>query len=110
MKSKHADVTFGIDLQGIPDIPAAIVRGDAHLGIAFQVPRRPELRQVSLDRFQVGAIMRPDHPLAKRKQLNIAACAACKGWFAGNAAAVLRSVRTAAPNRSANSIRASQLV
>ena len=44
--------------------------------MAFNLDRTRELRQVSSSRFHLGAVMRPDHPLAGHRKLAIPTCMA----------------------------------
>ena len=55
-------------------IPRAITDGDADIGLAFALRRTSELRQVAIARFRLGAIVQPNHPLARRKKIPLAAC------------------------------------
>jgi molybdate transport repressor ModE-like protein len=75
MRARHKGITFGVGIYGIPEIPAAVIDGAVHMGIAFEVPRRVELRQLAGGKFRVGAIMRSDHPLASRRRIGLRACA-----------------------------------
>ena len=75
MRARHKGITIGVGIFGIPDIPAAIIDGAVHMGLAFEVPHRVELRQLARGKFSVGAIMRPHHPLANRRRLGLRACA-----------------------------------
>jgi DNA-binding transcriptional LysR family regulator len=67
-------VTLSANTMGSMAIPAALVQGEADVGVAFALPRQPELRQVAVGRFRLGAIMPPDHPLAARRTVSFAAC------------------------------------
>jgi len=69
LRAAHAAyprLTFGVGVMGTEQIPAAIMDGDVHLGLAFEVRRRAELRQLAVARFRLGAVVRPDSPLAAR--------------------------------------------
>lgn len=57
---------LGRDRADADDVgPRAVAEGDADLGIASALPRRPELRQVALARVRLGAILAAsfDHPM-----------------------------------------------
>jgi DNA-binding transcriptional LysR family regulator len=56
-------------------IPQAVAAGDADLGLAFSLARHPALQQLAVGRFRLGAVLRPDHPLAGESQVTFAACA-----------------------------------
>jgi len=59
-------VTVGVGIMPTEDIPDAVVHGDAHLGLAFEVPPRPELRRLGVAHFPLGAVVLPSSPLASR--------------------------------------------
>jgi DNA-binding transcriptional LysR family regulator len=69
-------VTLSVESLGSLAIPRAVAEGNVDIGIAFSLPRRPELRQVALARFRLGAIMPPSHPLAGRESVSLATCLA----------------------------------
>jgi DNA-binding transcriptional LysR family regulator len=74
LRERTTRVTIGAESMGSLTIPKAVLDGDADIGIAFALPRRAELRQVALARFRLGAIMAPDHPLAKRAKVSLSTC------------------------------------
>jgi DNA-binding transcriptional LysR family regulator len=63
-------------VQSLPSslVPEQVLRGEADLGIAFNLPRIRGIRQITAARFDVGVVMRPDHPLAKRPKLSLTDC------------------------------------
>jgi len=67
-------LSFSVSIQDTADIPPAIVNGDFHLGLAFEVERRVELRQLAVARFRLGAVVRPDSPLASRPFVTLREC------------------------------------
>jgi DNA-binding transcriptional LysR family regulator len=67
-------VTVGVGIMPTEDIPDAIVNGDAHLGLAFEVQPRPELRRVGVAHFELGAVVLPDSPLASRTSIVVNDC------------------------------------
>ena len=71
----HSRVRVKVTTAGSFAIPSAIINGDADLGIAFSLPRNPELHQLAVGRFRLGAVVPPTHPLADRKHVRIADCA-----------------------------------
>jgi DNA-binding transcriptional LysR family regulator len=62
-------VTVGIGIMPTEDIPDAIVNGDAHLALAFEVQPRPELRRLAVAQFPLGAVVLPGSPLASRASI-----------------------------------------
>jgi DNA-binding transcriptional LysR family regulator len=75
MLADHSRVRIKVASAGSFAIPQAIINGDADIGIAFSLPRNPELHQLAVGRFRLGAVVTPGHPLAGRKHLRIADCA-----------------------------------
>lgn len=74
LRTRAPRVTASVRALGSLAIPGAVEEGEADIGLAFALPRRPELRQVAMGRFKLGAIMAPDHPLAGRASVSLAAC------------------------------------
>jgi DNA-binding transcriptional LysR family regulator len=56
------------------DIMAAIETGEAHIGLGFDFPSRPNIRVLDVALGRLGAVMAPDHPLAQRSSLRISDC------------------------------------
>jgi DNA-binding transcriptional LysR family regulator len=56
------------------DIPDAIVTGDAHLALAFEVQPRPELCRLGVAHFTLGTVVLPDSPLAARTSIVASDC------------------------------------
>jgi DNA-binding transcriptional LysR family regulator len=71
----HARVRVKVLIEGSLNVPAAVINGDVDVGIAFSLPRNPELRQLAMGKFCLGAVVTPDHPLAERSRVKIADCA-----------------------------------
>ena len=70
----HPRLSFGIGILETGRIPAAISEGDVHLGLAFEVRRRAELRQLAMVRLRLGAVVRADSPLAGREAVTLRDC------------------------------------
>ena len=64
VNARYPRVTIGVGILGTDEIPAAIINGDADLGLAFEVRPRPRLRRIASAGFRLGAVMTPDSPLA----------------------------------------------
>jgi DNA-binding transcriptional LysR family regulator len=62
-------VTVGVGIMPTEDIPDAIVSGEAHLALAFEVRPRPELRRLGVAHFPLGAVVLPGSPLASRASI-----------------------------------------
>lgn len=67
-------VSFATEVKGSSDVLKALSRGEADIGIAMRHP--PDLRQVALKRFRLGAVVAREHPLARRKTVTLAQCLA----------------------------------
>lgn len=67
-------ITVGVGVLSTADIPDTVVSGEAHLGLAFEVRSRPELRKLASVRLPLGVIVRPDSALARRKSLTLRDC------------------------------------
>jgi DNA-binding transcriptional LysR family regulator len=70
----HPRLSFGVTILETEKIPAAIINGDFHLGLAFEVRRRAELRQLAAARVRLGAVVRRDSPLAERPSVTLRDC------------------------------------
>lgn len=75
LQVRHARVTVGVTIVDSRDVPAAIIAGEAHLGLAFEVRRHAALRQLAVARLHLGAVALPGSPLAGRRAIGIADCA-----------------------------------
>jgi DNA-binding transcriptional LysR family regulator len=68
-------ITVGIGILPTADIPEAVASGEAHLGLAFEVRPRAELRKIAAARLPLGVVVRRDSPLARRGTLSLRDCA-----------------------------------
>lgn len=76
LRTRHPRISVGARLLESGAIPGALLAGDAHLGLAFEVRRRPELRQLVTMQMPLGAVVRPDSPLAQHSFVTLRDCAA----------------------------------
>ncbi|KJC51269.1 transcriptional regulator [Bradyrhizobium sp. LTSP885] len=67
-------VTFSARTMGSFEVHDVLVRGEADIGIAFALRHSPELRQVALKRFRLGAVVANDHPLASKRKVTLPQC------------------------------------
>lgn len=74
VRARAPRITFTVSVMGSFDIPAAIAGGSADVGVAFALRKSAELQQVSVTQFRLGAVVRPDHPLARQKSVTLPAC------------------------------------
>jgi DNA-binding transcriptional LysR family regulator len=75
MANRYPGVKFTIRSAGSNQIPTIISAGLADVGLAFSLGHHPELQQLGSGRFRLGAVMRPEHPLAHEKQVTFSQCA-----------------------------------
>lgn len=70
-------ITITVTTMGSFSIPDALERGEADIGVAFALRKSVELLQVHRRQFRLGAVVRPDHPLATdRREVPLGACLA----------------------------------
>ncbi|MFX6149097.1 LysR substrate-binding domain-containing protein, partial [Acinetobacter baumannii] len=69
MRERYPDITVGVTLLGSQAIPEAVSSGAVDLGLAFALPRSADLQQVSVGHFRLGAIVSPQHPLARHQAI-----------------------------------------
>jgi DNA-binding transcriptional LysR family regulator len=74
IRARAPRITFTISVLGSFDIPTAIAGGEVDIGVAFALRKSVELHQVFLSQFRLGAVVRPDHPLARHRSVTLAAC------------------------------------
>ncbi len=75
MATRYPGVKLTVKSAGSNQIPVIVASGTADVGLAFSLGHHPELQQLGTGRFRLGAIMRPDHPLAREKQVTFSECA-----------------------------------
>ena len=73
-RSRFPRVTIGVSVMGSTSIPGALMAGETDLGVAFSLDKHAELRQLSAAAFCIGAVMRPEHPLAAGTSLSLTKC------------------------------------
>jgi DNA-binding transcriptional LysR family regulator len=75
MLKRYPTVQVSIRTVGSNEIPKAIINGEADIGLGFSLPRTRDMRQVSVGKFCIGAVMPPSHPLASLAHVSFAECA-----------------------------------
>jgi DNA-binding transcriptional LysR family regulator len=87
---------------GSDAVGSIIGGGDADIGLGFALKRDPNLKQRSVGRFAIGAVMTPDHPLATQLKLRLSDCISYPIVMAGDQLSIrkmmephLRRVQTA---------------
>ncbi len=75
-RAVHPRVKLSVRVLPKDGIVAALLTGEADLGLAFDLPSHPRLfRTMAIDQA-VGAVMSPDHPLASRLSVRFNECLA----------------------------------
>jgi DNA-binding transcriptional LysR family regulator len=64
-------VSFGIDVMTGPDVVQAVAEGQCDLGLAMHPQRHPDVTVLGEAAVPIGAVMRPEHPLAQRATLRL---------------------------------------
>jgi DNA-binding transcriptional LysR family regulator len=77
MHAKYPGIRINLRTAGSNDIPDALQKGEADLGLAFSLPRSPDMQQLAVGKFRLGAIMPPNHPLAEEAQDGLISIAQC---------------------------------
>lgn len=76
-RQSHPGVTFEVQICGSNTVADRVRAADVELGLGFNLSGTPHLDVAARVREPVMAIMRPDHPLAKARELSLARIA---GW------------------------------
>jgi len=77
MARRYPAIEVKIHTAGSNEIPGCLLRGEADLGLAFSLPHNRDLQQLAVGKFRLGAIMRPDHPLAAEASEGLISLAQC---------------------------------
>ena len=75
MMTRYPTIRISVRSAGSAQTARAVIDGDADVAIGFSLERSEALRQCAVGRFALGAIVRPDHPLAAQPQVSFAECA-----------------------------------
>ena len=78
----------------VDEIVGQIAMGGADLGIGFNVPPTPTLRTEFTLGLKVGAVVCPDHPLARRKRISLEECRPYPLILPDDALGLRSSIRT----------------
>lgn len=73
---RHPGIHVSLRLGDSESVVDALRRGETDVGFAFEPPRDPRLAVGHACDLAIGAVMRPDHPLAGRDGLRLADCLA----------------------------------
>ncbi|MEG2049510.1 MAG: LysR family transcriptional regulator [Comamonas sp.] len=76
MHRRYPTIQIHVRTCGSDQAAQAVIQGDADVGIGFSIKRHDNLRQCTMGRFALGAIVPPKHPIAKLQRVDFAQCAA----------------------------------
>jgi DNA-binding transcriptional LysR family regulator len=76
LRERFPRVTFSVATGDTQRVIGALLNRDADIGLGFNVRPGPRLRIVASAQPRFGAVMAVSHPLARRRQLTLADCAA----------------------------------
>ena len=77
-RERHTRVKLIVNRMLLAEIVAAVVAGEADLGLAFDVPPDARLRVLETVACPLGAVVAPDHPLAQSARLRLSDCVGYK--------------------------------
>jgi DNA-binding transcriptional LysR family regulator len=69
--AKHPNVELSLQVVGTFDVMRLLEKGEADLGLAFNVPANTNLPVVGSAKLQLGAVMSPRHRLASQRSLRL---------------------------------------
>ena len=72
--ARHPRIRISIRVMFIRDIVQAVVDGEADLGFAFNLPATPQLESLWKMDTRLGAVVSPEHPLARMDSVPLAHC------------------------------------
>lgn len=70
----HPHARISVQVLSGADIVAAVRQGEADIGVAFDLPRERGIRLAVSHGCALGAVVRPGHPLAQRRSLQLDDC------------------------------------
>jgi len=68
----YPEVRLNLMVRSTQGVAETVLADDADLGVAFHTPDNPSLRILASKPQPLNAVLRPEHPLAGRKQLRLA--------------------------------------
>jgi DNA-binding transcriptional LysR family regulator len=74
MLAKSPLLNITVTSAGSDAVGQVVSGGDADIGLAFDLKRVANLKERSVGRFPIGAVVTPDHPLAERASLRLSDC------------------------------------
>ncbi|MCA6215442.1 LysR family transcriptional regulator [Ideonella sp. B7] len=75
MHRRYPTIQIQVRTCGSEQAALAVIQGEADVGIGFSIRRHDSLRQCTVGRFALGAIVPPEHPIARLHRVDFATCA-----------------------------------
>jgi len=73
-RQQHPAVQVEATVLSVGEIVAAVVNGEADIGLGFDLPADPALRTVGSFECRLGAAVKPGHPIAVKNSVSLSAC------------------------------------
>lgn len=70
----HPGIVTTVTASVVEGVVQALLTGDAHIGIGYSMPSHSSLVTTAVYPTRLGAIVAPDHPLARRAMVRLADC------------------------------------
>jgi len=74
-QERFPKIAFSISVAGADEVVASVVAHQADLGIAFNLSVEKDFHAIAERRYVICAVMRRDHPHARRKTISLSDCA-----------------------------------
>ncbi len=71
LRQRHPGVALRAVVGGTGDVAGRLMAGEIDLAVTFNAPRDIGLKVIHERRMELGAVMRPDHPLAKKPEVQL---------------------------------------
>jgi DNA-binding transcriptional LysR family regulator len=68
----HPSVKFAVQVRGTQSVVEALLNDESDVGLAFNTPKRPEIRFVARREQRLHAVVSPDHPIARKASITMA--------------------------------------
>ena len=88
LQLRHPSASLHATVWGTAEVAHQLMAGEVDLAVTFTAPRDLGLKIMHETRFEMGAVMRPDHPLAGRQEVCIDDPFDCPFIIADNSLAI----------------------
>lgn len=73
-REQHPGLTIAVQARVVSEVVQSLLAGEADLGLAYSLPPHPNLSVTAVFQTRLGAIVSPQHPLARRTFVRLADC------------------------------------